>query len=128
MWRRKEQDLTQLQAEREALQVMVDAQEIRPEDADRMNAEKDQLAQQISAVQIKAEEVSKLVWDREIGVQKRMDQLEKLVQDYNTLYYRLSSMDPALTTSDIKFELEVNVHAAKAELATNVDLRGKIKV
>lgn len=93
-----------------------------------MNSEKEQLAQQMAAAQAKAEDVSKTVWEREIAVQKRMDQLEKLVQDYNTLFYKLSSMDPSLATGDVKFELEVNVHAAKAEMATNVDLRGKIRV
>jgi kinetochore protein NDC80 len=70
-----ETEFRQFQSERDSLQVTVDAQEIRPEDADRMNAEKEQLAQQMGAAQSKAEDISKLVWDREIAVQKRMDQV-----------------------------------------------------
>ncbi|TPX46493.1 hypothetical protein SeMB42_g03675 [Synchytrium endobioticum] len=119
-----ELELTALTDEKNALQKTVDAQEISPQDIDRMQAEREQLIKMLEAINAKVDEVNKVVWEKEIGHQKVMDQLEKLAQEYNALCYRLNvaSSDP-----NTRFDLELNLHATKPESVPSVDLRNKVK-
>ncbi len=111
------------------MQKVVDAQQVRPEDVDRMNTDKEALLRQIETVQAKSESVAKVVWENEITLQKRMDHLEKLVQDYNQMAFRLNLLDPSSPNAEgVRFELELNIHAARVEDAINLDLRGRIRV
>ena len=71
----KETDCSNLQEEKINLQATVDAQEISPADVDRMNSERDQLVKSLEVVGNKLDEVNKDIWEKEIGIQKKMDQV-----------------------------------------------------
>lgn len=75
-----EQDIAQAENEykeseelKAGYQAQVDAQPVCPEDIDKMNTEKDQLLKNLEALSRMKEEASKLFWEREVEVQKRMD-------------------------------------------------------
>ena len=70
-----ETDCSNFQAEKIQLQQTVDAQEISPADVDRMNSERDQLIKSLEVVSAKMDELNKDIWEREIGIQKKMDQV-----------------------------------------------------
>jgi len=111
------------------LQKVVDAQHIRPEDVDRMNTDKEAMLRQIETVQAKSESVAKVVWEHEITMQKRTDHLEKLVQEYNQIAFRVGLLDPSSPNAEgVRFELELNVHAVRPEEAINLDLRKRVRV
>lgn len=75
-----EQDIAQAEGEykeseelKAGFQAQVDAQPVCPEDIDKMNSEKEQLLKNLEALSRMKEEASKLFWEREVEVQKRMD-------------------------------------------------------
>ena len=75
-----EQDIAQAESEHKeseelkaGYQAQVDAQPVCPEDIDKMNSEKEQLLKNLEALSRMKEEASKLFWEREVEVQKRMD-------------------------------------------------------
>jgi hypothetical protein len=70
-----DKELAQLTQERAQLQAIVDAQELSPADVDRMNAEREALKKNLDAVVAKAEQVNQMVWEKEIELQKKMDQV-----------------------------------------------------
>jgi len=61
--------------EKMKIQDIVDKQEISPEAVDRMNADRDQLVKNLQAAETKTEEVNKIVWEKEIAIQKKMDEV-----------------------------------------------------
>jgi kinetochore protein NDC80 len=73
-----EKELGEFELQRAALQAQVDAQDICPEDIDRMNADKDQLIRTLESLNQNKEETSKIFWDRELQVQKRLDNVQML--------------------------------------------------
>ncbi|TPX32146.1 hypothetical protein SmJEL517_g04699 [Synchytrium microbalum] len=120
----QELEMSALTGERNALQKTVDGQEISPQDVDRMTDQQEQLVKMLKAMNSKGDEVNKLVWEKEIGYQKTIDQLEKLADEYNALCYRvdISSSDPT-----IRFDLKLNLQAPKPELVPSADLGNKVK-
>ncbi|KAJ3078995.1 kinetochore-associated Ndc80 complex subunit ndc80, partial [Quaeritorhiza haematococci] len=130
----KEAELASLQKERAELQVIVDTQEISPADVDRMTAEREQLAKQIEAVNAKTEEGNKICWEKEIALQRKMDQLEKLIQEFNSRAYNLGLLATAAIahadsdSEQLRFdELELRVHAARPQQMTSLDLKNQVK-
>lgn len=68
-----ERELEEIELQRASLQAQVDAQDICPEDIDRMNADKDQLVRTLDSLSQAKEDASKVFWDRELQVQKKLD-------------------------------------------------------
>ena len=117
-----EADLRQAEQERTALQAQVDAQDICPEDIDRMNAEKDQLLRTLESLGQAKEEASRLFWDRELLVQKRLDVVERMLFEYNSLAERLGLfINGNGSDNSDSFELQFNPQASRL---VNLDLRG----
>ncbi|RKP08982.1 HEC/Ndc80p family-domain-containing protein [Thamnocephalis sphaerospora] len=124
----KEDELVKLNAERDRLQHIVDNQKVSPADVDRMNAEQEQLAKAIGAANEKDEAISKTVWQREIDFQRKVDELEKAVQDYHSLAYQLALIPATAANANGKhLEVELNVHAPRVEQIASVDLRQSVK-
>ncbi|KAJ2556756.1 kinetochore-associated Ndc80 complex subunit ndc80 [Coemansia sp. RSA 1933] len=91
---RQKQDAAQieqlaLEKEKAEVQEIVDAQQISPEDVDRMNSEHNHLSETLNGVQSKLKEVVKEVWDREIRLQRVLDDVENLSQEYTSKAHKL---------------------------------------
>ncbi|KAI9353822.1 HEC/Ndc80p family-domain-containing protein [Obelidium mucronatum] len=124
----KESELDKQTIEKTELTQIVDAQPISPADVDRMTSEREQLVRSLEALAKKADETNKVFWEKEMAVQKKMDQLEKLVQSFNTLSYDLGFLSPESKDSEgINFELELYFNSSKADEVVSVDLQNTIK-
>ncbi|KAJ3073609.1 kinetochore-associated Ndc80 complex subunit ndc80 [Podochytrium sp. JEL0797] len=123
-----ESELDKQSAEKAELTITVDSQELSPADVDRMMSERDQLVRGLETLAKKAEETNKVFWEKEMAVQKKMDQLEKLVQSFNTLSYDLGFLSSeSKDAQGVNFELELNFASHKVEDFVSVDLQNKIK-
>ncbi|KAJ3112639.1 kinetochore-associated Ndc80 complex subunit ndc80 [Physocladia obscura] len=124
----KDSELEKQSAEKAELTRIVDAQAISPADVDRMTSEREQLVRTLETLAKKADETNKTFWEKEIVVQKKMDQIEKHVQAFNTLAYDLGFLiSDSKDTEGVNFELDVSFTAIKAEDMVSADLQGKIK-
>lgn len=123
-----EKELADSELQRASLQGQVDAQDIRPEDIDKMNAEKEMLCKTMETLNQAKEEASKIFWEREVQVQKRMDAVEKLIQEYNYSGEK-SGLIPveAHNSQGLKFELTFNQHAIRTDLMIDLDVKDHIQ-
>lgn len=123
-----EKELVDVELQRTSLQGHVDAQDIRPEDIDKMNAEKEMLCKTIETLNQAKEETSKIFWDREVQVQKRMDSVEKLIQEYN-FGCEKSGLVPieAHNSQGLRFELSFNQHALRYDQMLDLDIKEHIQ-
>ena len=123
-----EKELGDAELQRASLQGQVDAQDIRPEDIDKMNAEKEMLCKTMETLNQAKEEASKIFWEREVQVQKRMDAVEKLIQEYNYSGEK-SGLIPveAHNSQGIKFELTFNQHAIRTDQMIDFDIKEHIQ-
>ncbi|KAJ1901969.1 kinetochore-associated Ndc80 complex subunit ndc80 [Kickxella alabastrina] len=78
-----------LEKEKAEVKVIVDAQQISTEDVDRMNSERNQLLETLKGVQEKLQEATNIVWDREMRLQRVLDDVETLGQDYVSKAHKL---------------------------------------
>lgn len=124
-----EKELADAELQRASLQGQVDAQDIRPEDIDKMNAEKEMLCKTMETLNQAKEEASKIFWEREVQVQKRMDAVEKLIQEYNFSGEK-SGLIPieAHNSQGIKFELNFNQHAIRTDQMIDLDIKEHIQL
>ncbi|KAI8320386.1 hypothetical protein GQ54DRAFT_239182, partial [Martensiomyces pterosporus] len=91
---RQQQDAAQveqmaLEKEKAEVQQVVDAQQISTEDVDRMNTERNQLLETLKGVQEKVQDAEKEVWSKEMKLQRVLDDVETLVQEYTSKAHRL---------------------------------------
>jgi kinetochore protein NDC80 len=123
-----EKELADAELQRASLQGQVDAQDIRPEDIDKMNAEKEMLCKTMETLNQAKEEASKIFWEREVQVQKRMDAVEKLIQEYNYGGEK-SGLIPveAHNSQGYKFELTFNQHAIRTDQMIDLDIKEHIQ-
>jgi kinetochore protein NDC80 len=123
-----EKELADAELQRASLQAQVDAQDIRPEDIDKMNADKEILVKTIETLNQAKEEASRIFWDREVQVQKKLDAVEKLVQEYNYGGEK-SGLIPveAHSSGGIQFELYFNQHALRIDQMFNLDIKEHIQ-
>jgi kinetochore protein NDC80 len=114
----------------------VDAQSISPADVDRMTAEREKLVQGLEQMSTKVEEARKLTWDKELATQKKVESIEKLIQSYNSVAYKIGIIpSSAPNANGLAFELDFNVQAAVGESNSlgrpdklvNRDLRHEIR-
>ncbi|KAJ1668101.1 kinetochore-associated Ndc80 complex subunit ndc80 [Coemansia sp. RSA 1813] len=78
-----------LERDKAEVQKIVDAQQISTEDVDRMNSEHNQLLETLNGVQSKLKEVVNEVWDREMKLQRVLDDVESLSQEYTSKAHKL---------------------------------------
>ncbi|RKO97707.1 hypothetical protein CXG81DRAFT_15246 [Caulochytrium protostelioides] len=118
----KASELTQLQEQQRQLQHVVDTQEVSPADVDRMTSEKTSLAKGLDTLALRSEEATRVAWEHEIALQKKIDTLDKLVQEYNGLGRRLN-----LFASRPDLQLSLLVHNEPPKLLLSVDLQNLAK-
>lgn len=87
----KELELKKLNDEKAHYQNIVDNQELSPADVDRMNAEREQLKKSLEMLAAKAEQVNQMVWEKEILLQKKMDQVRR---DFLVFLYIKKNISP----------------------------------
>ena len=129
-----EKDLENCQVEKSQLQAQVDRQSISPADVDRMTAEREKLVQGLEQMSAKVDEARKSAWDRELTAQKKVETIEKLIQSYNSLGYRIGIIPVSAPHSGgTVFELDFNAAAAtggaqvRPDQMVNRDLRHEVR-
>ncbi|KAL8721977.1 MAG: hypothetical protein Q9225_001452 [Loekoesia sp. 1 TL-2023] len=83
-------DLKEAEEERSDLQSSVDRQGITIQDIDRMNVERDRLQKSTEAISLKLDETKKRSAEKESLANHALEELERLVETYNNLCYRIS--------------------------------------
>lgn len=104
-------ELKEADDERRGLQKEVDSQGISMSDIDRMTSERERLQRGIESAAQRLEDVKKKVAEKELEASQRLDELERLVDKYNTMAYRnLLIPSTAENARGEQYELVVTVN------------------
>ncbi|KAJ2801306.1 kinetochore-associated Ndc80 complex subunit ndc80 [Coemansia furcata] len=130
---RQQQDAAQveqmgLERERDEVQAIVDAQQINPEDVDRMNSERNQLHDTLRGVQERVKEAENVAWEREMKLQRVLDDVESLTLDYASRAHKLGLIGSRKNELvEIDIELTVDTRTDDRHSVTSVDLRRDVR-
>jgi len=104
-------ELKEAENERASLQKAVDDQGISMADIDRMNSERERLQKGVESTSARLEEAKKKVSDKEFEASRKLDDLEQLVDKYNSLGYQIGLIPATATNAKGKnYELQVVVN------------------
>ncbi|KKA28904.1 hypothetical protein TD95_004494 [Thielaviopsis punctulata] len=104
------QELKDAEEERRNLQRVVDEQGISMQDIDRMTADRERLQKGIETTSGRLEEVKRQVADREAEASRRLDELERIVSNYNSLAYQIGLIPSnAINAKGHNYELQIIV-------------------
>jgi kinetochore protein NDC80 len=104
------EELKDVEDERRDLQRSVDAQGISMQDIDRMNSERDRLQKGIENASQRLDEVKKRVAEKEGEANRKLDELERTVDKFNTLAYQIALIPAtAANAQGQNYELQVMV-------------------
>ncbi|KAK8252754.1 HEC/Ndc80p family protein-like protein [Phyllosticta capitalensis] len=92
-----EAELEQVEQEKSSLQEMVDKQGITIQDIDRMNAERERLQGGVRSASERLDETKRRIADKEFEATRKLDDLERTVEKYNTLGYSIGIMPETAT-------------------------------
>ncbi|KAF2453318.1 HEC/Ndc80p family protein-like protein [Lineolata rhizophorae] len=87
--RQVEQELTEAEQEKQHLQEMVDAQGITIGDIDRMQTERERLRKNAETTATRLEESRRRVAEKEAEAGRKLDELERLIEKFNSLGYQI---------------------------------------
>ncbi|KAI1141620.1 HEC/Ndc80p family-domain-containing protein [Hypoxylon sp. FL0543] len=105
------QELKEAEEERRALQKEVDNQGISMQDIDRMTSERERLQKGIEAATQRLDEGKKRVAEKEMEASRKLDELERLVDRYNTVAYQIGLIPAtAVNAKGVSYELTVTVN------------------
>lgn len=105
------QELQEADEERRGLQKEVDDQGISMADIDRMTSERERLQKGIESASQRLDEVKKKVADKEVEASRKLDELERHVDRYNTLAYQIGLIPANAANAKGKdYELRVTVN------------------
>ncbi|MCJ1358715.1 MAG: kinetochore-associated Ndc80 complex subunit ndc80 [Icmadophila ericetorum] len=108
----KDVESKEAQQEKESLQEAVDKQGITVQDIDHMNGERDRLQNGVEVAKIRLEEVKKKVSEKEIETSAKLEELERLVDRYNSLCYSIALVpSTAVNAKGEDYELRLNIQA-----------------
>lgn len=104
-------ELKEADEERTNLQKAVDDQGIGMADIDRMNSERERLQKGIESTAQRLEEAKKKVNEKEIEASRKLDDLERMVDKYNSLGYQIGLIPAtAVNAKGKNYELQVVVN------------------
>jgi len=104
-------ELKEAGEERVNLQRSVDDQGIGMQDIDRMNTERERLQKGIESTNIRLEEAKKKVAEKEIEAGRKLEELERMVDQYNSLGYQIGLIPSTAPNAKGKnYELQVTVN------------------
>ncbi|KAL8667529.1 MAG: hypothetical protein Q9168_007254 [Polycauliona sp. 1 TL-2023] len=113
-------DLEVAEQERTDLQASVDKQGITIQDIDRMNIERDRLVKSTESTAHKLEETKKRAAEREAEANHSLEELERVVETYNNLCYRVGLIPPtAPNAKDKDFELHLSTTAPVTDFSAS---------
>ncbi|KAK1672923.1 HEC/Ndc80p family protein [Colletotrichum godetiae] len=105
------EELREVEDERRGLQKAVDDLGISMQDIDRMTAERERLQKGIESASQRLEDVKKKVADKEMEASRKLDELERMVDRYNTLAYQIALIPAnAVNANGRDYELQVTVN------------------
>ncbi|KAI1329407.1 HEC/Ndc80p family protein [Xylariaceae sp. FL0255] len=105
------QELQEADEERRGLQKAVDDQGISMQDIDRMTSERERLQKGIESATQRLDEGKKRVAEKEMEASRKLDELERLVDKYNTLAYQIGLIPAtAVNAKGQDYELAVTVN------------------
>lgn len=105
------QELKDAEDERRGLQKAVDDQGISMQDIDRMTSERERLQKGIESAAQRLEDVKKKVAENEVEASRKLDDLERMVDRYNTLAYQIGLIPATAVNAKGKdYELRVTVN------------------
>jgi len=105
-------ELKEAEEERRRMQKAVDDQGISMQDIDRMTAERERLQRTIESAALRLEDVKKKVADREIEASQKLEELERMVDRYNTGAYQIGLIpSTAVNAKGKNYELQVTVNS-----------------
>lgn len=103
------------------MQKAVDDQGISMQDIDRMTSERERLQRSIESASQRLEDVKKKVAEREMEASQRLDELERLVEKYNTVAYQIGLIPAtAVNAKGKNFELQVTVNEGTPNFASSM--------
>lgn len=118
------EELGEADEERRGLQKAVDAQGISMQDIDRMTAERERLQRGIETAGQRLDEVKKKFSDKESEASRKLDELERMVDQYNTVAYQTALIpSTAANAKGRDFELQVMVNDNSSDFTTT-NLKG----
>ena len=104
----RENDLREAEQEKANLQDAVDRQGITIQDIDRMNSERERLQKGIEATSIRLEEIKRKASEKEQDASRKLEDLERIVERYNSLCYQIALIPPnAINAKGQTFELHL---------------------
>ncbi|KAI1454447.1 HEC/Ndc80p family-domain-containing protein [Annulohypoxylon moriforme] len=105
------EELHEAEEERRELQKEVDGQGISMQDIDRMTSERERLQKGIESATQRLDEGKKRVAEKEMEASRKLDELERLVDKYNTLAYQIGLIPAsAVNAKGVAYELSVTVN------------------
>ncbi|KAL3962694.1 hypothetical protein ACCO45_004217 [Purpureocillium lilacinum] len=118
-------ELKDAEEERRSLQKAVDAQGISMQDIDRMTAERERLQKGIESASHRLEEVKKKAAEKESEASYKLDELERMVDKYNTLAYQIALIPAtAANANGRNYELQVMVNDTSDFTSSNLQGSG----
>ncbi|KAG5975117.1 kinetochore-associated Ndc80 complex subunit ndc80 [Claviceps digitariae] len=116
------EELKEAEEERRGLQKAVDAQGISMQDIDRMNSERDRLQKGIESASQRLDEIKKKVAEKESEASYKLEELEGLVDKYNTLAYQIAVIPPtAANARGRDYELQLTINEGSDFTSTNLN-------
>lgn len=112
------EELKEADEERRGLQRAVDDQGISMQDIDRMTSERERLQKGIESASQRLEEIKKKVMDKEADASRKLDELERVVDKYNTIAYQIALI-PATAANAKGREYELQVTLNESELTSS---------
>ncbi|KAK4134879.1 hypothetical protein BT67DRAFT_378979 [Trichocladium antarcticum] len=104
-------ELTEADDERRRLRDAVDDQGISMQDIDRMTAERERLQKSIESAGVRLEDFKRKVADKDTEASQRLDELERMVDRYNTAAYQIGLIPAAAVNAKGRdYELQVTVN------------------
>jgi kinetochore protein NDC80 len=118
-------ELKETEDERRSLQKAVDDLGISMQDIDRMTAERERLQKGIESAAQRLDEVKRRVADKEMEASHKLDELERMVERYNTLAYQIGLIPAtAANAKGREFELNVTVNQGTGFTSSQMQASG----
>lgn len=110
---RTETELKEAEQEKTNLQESVDRQGITIQDIDHMNMERERLQKAVEATAVRLEEIKKKSAEREIEASGTLENLERVVERYNSLCYQIAIIPSTASNSKGRdYELHLSTSSA----------------
>lgn len=105
------EELKEVEEERRGLQKAVDDQGISMQDIDRMTSERERLQKGIESAGQRLDEIKKKVMEKEAEASRKLDELERVVDKYNTIAYQIALIPAtAVNAKGREYELQVTLN------------------